>query len=33
MQNAEDAPDGKPTIGKDELKKMADTIAASIKRQ
>ena len=33
MQNSEDAPDGKPTIGKDELKKMADTIAASIKRR
>ena len=33
MQNSKDAPDGKPTIGKDELKKMADTIAASIKRR
>jgi len=33
MQNSEDAPDGKPTIGKDELRKMADTIAASIKRR
>ncbi|WP_300729942.1 T6SS immunity protein Tli4 family protein [Pseudomonas sp.] len=33
MQDSEDAPDGKPTIGKDELRKMADTIAASIKRR
>ena len=33
MQNSKDAPDGKPTIGKDELKKMVDTIAASIKRR
>jgi len=33
MQDSEDAPDRKPTIGKDELRKMADTIAASIKRR
>ena len=33
MQDSQNAPDGKPTIGKDELRKMADTIAASIKRR
>lgn len=33
MQDSKNAPDGKPTIGKDELRKMADTIAASIKRR
>ncbi len=33
MQDSKDSPDGKPTIGKDELRKMADTIAASIKRR
>ncbi|WP_300719354.1 T6SS immunity protein Tli4 family protein [Pseudomonas sp.] len=33
MQDSENAPDGKPTIGKDELRKMAETIAASIKRR
>ena len=33
MQDSKNAPDGKATIGKDELRKMADTIAASIKRR
>ncbi len=33
MQNSEDGPGGKATLGKDELRKMADTIAASIKRR
>ena len=33
MQDSKNGPDGKATIGKDELRKMADTIAASIKRR
>ncbi|WP_458371928.1 T6SS immunity protein Tli4 family protein [Pseudomonas lactis] len=33
MQDSKNGPDGKATIGKDELRKMANTIAASIKRR